>query len=125
MRNLFSRVIFLFHATFVAFWCGLFLIPESLFPNKVAFHFYLTMVVVLHQFCWGFLIMPWTGKYRMVCILTTLTQLLRGQKVSDPNNYDHHFTQEAFLKIGINIPHKASALITFFILFLVTIRYFS
>jgi hypothetical protein len=114
----------MFHAVFVMFWYSLILVPASLFPNRDTFCFYLTIVIVFHQFIWGFLIMPWTKKYRMVCLLTTLTQLLRGQKVSDPKNYDHSFTQEAFKKVGINIPHRATTLITLSVLVIATVRYF-
>ncbi|MFH1714010.1 MAG: hypothetical protein ABH831_00180 [Candidatus Nealsonbacteria bacterium] len=124
MRNLVGNIIFLFHAAFVIPWYALLFVPESVLPNKIAFHFYLTLVVVLHQFLWGFLIMPWTKKYRMVCILTTFQQLAKGQNISDPKNYDHSFTQEFLRKIGINIPHRASTLITFTILTLVSIQYF-
>ncbi|MFH1582431.1 MAG: hypothetical protein ABIA08_01590 [bacterium] len=123
MKHFLGTTIFLFHAAFVTFWCGLFLIPESLFPDRVSFHFYLTIVVVFHQFVWGLLIMPWAKKYRMVCIFTTITQVLRGQKISDPKNYDHSFTQELFKEIGIKIPHRAATFITFSVLTLVTIQY--
>lgn len=124
LKETLSRIIFLFHAVFVFFWYGLFLVPESLFPNKVSFHFYLTVLVVVQQFLWGFLIMPWTRKYRMVCIATTINQLLRGERVSDPKNYDYSFNQELFKKIGITIPHRATTLITFVVLALVSLRYF-
>ena len=124
MKKLISDFIFLFHAVFVLFWYSLIFVPVSMFPNKIVFHFYLTVIIVLHQFIWGFLIMPWTKKYRMVCIFTTLNQVLRSQKVSDPKNYDHSFTQESFKKIGINIPHRATTLITLSILAIATYRYF-
>lgn len=123
MKKFLGTVIFWLHAGFVTFWYGLFLIPESIFPGRIEFQFYLTIAIVFHQFIWGFLILPWTHKYRMVCILTTITQWLRGQDISDPSNYDHSFTQELFKEIGIKVPHKAATFITFSVLVLVTIQY--
>ena len=113
MNNFLGQAMFLFHVMFVIFWYGLFLVPESMFPGKITFHFYLTIVVVSHQFLWGLLIMPWTKKYRMVCAFTTISQLLKGQRISDPKNYDHYFNQDLRKKMGINIPHKVTTYITF------------
>ncbi|MFH1509815.1 MAG: hypothetical protein ABID67_01540 [Candidatus Nealsonbacteria bacterium] len=124
MNNFLGKVIFFFHAVFVIFWYGLFLVPESFFPGKITFHFYLTIVVVSSQFVWGLLLMPWTKKYRMVCFFTTITQLLKGQNISDPNNYNHSFNRDLFKKIGIKISHRATTYITFSVLILVTIQYF-
>ena len=124
MRTLLGKTLFFFHAVFVAFWYGLFFVPESIFPNRVSFQFYLTLAVIFHQFVWGFLIMPWTGKYRMVCILTTINQIIRGQKVSDPKNYDHSFPQEVFRSFGVYISHRTTTFITLFTLIVVSIEYF-
>lgn len=124
MRNFIAKIIFLFHIVIVSIWLGLFFIPEHWFPNKVSFQFNLSLLIVGHQFIWGFLIMPWSEKYRMVCFLTTVTQLLRGQKLSDPKNYDHSFTQEFFKEIGVNIPHRASTLLAFTILVITAVQYF-
>jgi len=123
MKNFIGQVIFWIHVTFVIFWYGLFLVPESLFPGKIVFHFYLTIVTVFHQFIWGALIMPWTKKYRMVCFATTIAQLLRGQKISDPKNYDHSFNQDLLKRFGINVSHKTTTYITFTVLILVTIQF--
>ena len=67
--------------------------------------------------------MPWTKKFRMVCILTTPMQILRGQKISDPKNYNHSFFKELAGKNGIKIPHAVSTLITFSALAIVTFQY--
>jgi hypothetical protein len=124
MRKLLSKTLFFFHVVFVAFWYGLFFVPESVFPGRVSFHFYLTLVVVFHQFIWGFLLLPWTGRYRMVCILTTINQLIRGDKMSDSKNYDHSFTQEFFKGFGVRIPHRATTFITLLVLFAASLNYF-
>ena len=124
-RSLFAKFTFWLHSTIVTFWYALFLVPLSFWADKIVFHFQFTLFIIFNQFFWGFLILPWTKKYRMVCFLTTITQLLRGEDISDKKNYDHSFSQEYFKKFGINISHRMSTVITFTILFLVTIQYLS
>ena len=125
MRNFFAELIFWMHLFVVLFWYSLFFIPQDWWPDKVSFLFHLTLGIVLHQFVWGFMIMPWVGKYRMVCILTTIMQYLRGQKISDSKNYDHSFSQEFFGRRGITIPHRATTFLTLAILIIVTFQYLS
>ena len=124
IRLFLADILFWIHVAIVTVWIGLFLVPSSVWHDKVTFHFYLTIVIIVHQFIWGFLIMPWTKKFRMVCILTTPMQLLRGQKISDPKNYSHSFFKELFGKGGLQVPHATSTFITFSILFLVSLQYF-
>lgn len=124
MRNILANFVFWVHGAFIIFWFGLFFIPQSIWPGRIVFQFYFTVIVVAHQLTWGLLIMPWTKKYRMVCILTTIHHLLRGQKISDPENYDRNFTKEFLGKAGINFPHRAATIITFATLILATIQYF-
>lgn len=122
-RLLLADLLFWMHFMIIAFWIGLFFVPTSVWPDRITFQFYLTLVIVGHQFIWGSLIMPWTHKFRMVCILTTPTQLLRGLKISDPKNYDHSWLNEFAGKKGIKITHKVSTLITFSILTLATYQF--
>lgn len=123
-RLFFAELLFWTHVAIVLFWWGLFLVPTSWWPNKISFHFYFTLGIVFHQFLWGFLLMPWTKKFRMVCALTTPTQLLRGQKISDSKNYDHSFMKELFGKTRITIPNRFATLLTFTNFTLVSIQYF-
>ena len=125
MRKISSKIIFLIHCVIVFFWWGLFFVPTSFWPSIIIFHFYLTLVIVFNQFVWGLLIMPWTKKYRMVCFLTTVNQLLRGDSISDEKNYDHSFTQELFGKAGIKVSHRFATFLTFTILIIVTFQYLS
>ena len=124
MKNLLAKTILLFHVVIVAFWLSLLLVPENLFPGKISFQFYLSLLIVGHQFLWGFVILPWTEKYRMVCFLTTITQLIRGEKISDPKNYDHSFTREILKLVGIDIPHRVSVILSLSVLTIVSIQYF-
>lgn len=123
-KRFFAEVIFWMHVLIVGFWYALFLVPTSLWADKITFHFYFTLGIVFHQFVWGAIIMPWTKKYRMVCILTTPMQTLRGQSISDPKNYDHSITLEFLKRRGISVPHKASTILTFIVLTVVTIQFF-
>ena len=123
-KRFFAEVIFWMHVLIVGFWYALFVVPTSLWSDKITFHFYFTIGIVGHQFLWGAVIMPWTKKYRMVCALTTPMQILRGQSIADPKNYDHSFTAEFLKRMGISVPHKASTILTFIVLTAVTIQFF-
>jgi hypothetical protein len=123
IRLFLANLLFWIHVATVVFWAGLFLVPTSLWHDRITFHFYLTIVIVGHQFLWGLMIMPWTHKFRMVCIITTFVQLLRNQKISDPKNYSHSFFKEMVGKRGIQAPHWASTTLTFSILGLITLQF--
>ena len=123
-RLFLADLLFWAHFFIGSLWLGLFLVPSLIWPDKITFHFYLTIIIVIHQFLWGLILMPYTRKFRMVCILTTPMQLLRNQKISDPKNYSHSFFEELVGNQGIKIPHGISTLITFSALSLVTFQYF-
>ena len=126
MKKTLGDIVFWFHIVFVLFWYALFFVPVNVWPDKILFHFYLTLGVVIHQIVWGLIIMPWTGRYRMVCMLTTIAQLLRGEDIANPNNYDHSSTREFLAKFGITkVPHRISTIIAFIVLILVSIQYFT
>ncbi len=123
MRKKIAKFLYVAHVGVIAVWWGLFFVPLSWWADRVFFHFYLSLFIVIQQFLWGFLIMPWTKKYRMVCSLTTLTQLLRGKNIADKENYSHSFLKEIFAKGGIKIPSRAPTAITFAVLALTVIQY--
>jgi hypothetical protein len=123
-RLFFADVLFWLHFIIGCLWIGLFLVPSSIWHDRITFHFYLTIIIVAHQFLWGLFLMLWTKKFRMVCILTTPMQLLRGQKISDPKNYEHSWFKELIGKQGIKIPHALSTALTFSILSLITYQFF-
>jgi len=123
MRDILAKTIFLFHSAIVLFWLSLLFIPTSWWPNKITFHFYFTLFIIFHQLLWGFLIFPWTKRYRLVCFLTTLTQFLRGEEISDEKNYNHCFAKEFFGKAGMNISHQFVTRFTLIILIITAIQY--
>ena len=124
MRKFSADLIFYLHVVIVAFWYILFFIPNSIWLDKTEFHFQMSLLIVGHQLVWGALILPWTKNYRLVCVLTTLMQILRGQSVSDKKNYEHSFSKEFLRKININLSHRRIAIITFTTFTVVTIQRF-
>ena len=124
MRNFLTDFVCLSHFGIGFFWCSLFFLPASWWPDKISFQFFLTITVIGHQFVWGGLIKFRTGKFRPVCVLTTITQRLRGLAISNPENYEHSFTKEIFRKIGIPLPQKAVPALAFIIFIVATIQYF-
>ncbi|MBI2145690.1 hypothetical protein HYU18_05230 [Candidatus Woesearchaeota archaeon] len=119
-----AELTFWLHFVLVTVWYGLFFVPTSLWPGKVSFHFWFILIAVALQFGWGLLLMPIIGKYRMVCPLTTLMQLLRGYPVKDERNNNHSCIKEVFHRIGKPVPKKAVTYSTFISLGIVTLQYF-
>jgi len=68
--------------------------------------------------------MPWTKKYRMVCFLTTMHQLLRGKSISDEQNYNHSFAKEFFGKFHIQLSHRFITFFTLAVFVIVSLQYF-
>lgn len=112
MRAFAAEIVFWLHLVIVLFWVGLFFIPVDQWQGRISFHFYFSLMVILHQFVWGAIVMPWTKRYRMVCILTTLMQSLRGFKLSQPENYSHSFTAELFARARIKVPMIVPTVLT-------------
>ena len=123
MRNFFAEFFFWLHLVIVFVWLILFAVPTSWWPGRIAFHFYYSVVIVAHQFIWGAIITPWTKKYHMACLLTTIMQVLRGIKISDPRNYKHSFVKELFARAGIRIPIVVVTILTLSIFVAVTVQY--
>lgn len=123
MKKALIDIVFWLHFIIVFLWISLFFLLENFWPEKKSFYFYITLIIFGHQVLWGILIMPWTKKFRLVCILTTLMQSLRGIKISDSKNYEHHFTVEFLNKLGINIKYNVLAILGATIFAFITIEY--
>ena len=124
MKDFLGKIIFLIHSAIVVFWLSLLFVPTGYWPDKITFHFYLTLFIIFNQFIWGLMIMPWTKKYRMVCFLTTMHQLLRGQSISDERNYSHSFTKEFFRRFNVNLSHRFITGFTLTVFTIVSLQYF-
>ena len=123
IKNAAAELVFLLHFAIVAAWFGLFFMPTTLWPGKVTFHFWFILIAVMIQFGWGFLLLPVTKSYKMICPLTTLMQLLRGYPIADDRNNHHSCIKEFFHRIGKPVPKKAVTILTFASLGIVTIQY--
>jgi hypothetical protein len=124
-RRLFlAKILFWLHLVIVLAWLGLFLVPTGIWQGRISFHFHLTVFIVAQQFIWGLIILPWTKRFHMACILTTPMHLLRGLKLSDPKTYDYSWFVELAERRGIKIPQKVATIVTFSALILVTYQYF-
>lgn len=119
-----AEIVFWLHFVLVATWFGPFFVPTSVWPGKISFHFWFILVAVILQFGWGFLMLPITKKYKMMCPLTTLMQMLRGYQISDERNNHHSCIKEFFDRIGKPVPKKAVTYSTFISLGVVTMQYF-
>ena len=124
MKRFLIKFVYWSHFGIGFFWCGLFFLPTSFWPDKISFQFFLTITIIGHQFIWGGFIKLRTGKFRPACVLTTITQYLRGLSISSPKNYNHSFTREIFEKIGVPLPQKIAPVIGFIIFLVATIQYF-
>ena len=124
MRGFLKEFIYSLHLLTGLFWLVLFFLPTAWWSGKISFQFFLTIMILTHQFFWGALLRHWTGKFRMVCFLTTVTQLLRGIPISDPQNYNHSFTRELFRKVGVPLPQRVIIILTLTIFTVATVQYF-
>lgn len=124
LRYTVGEIIFWLHVPIVLFWLGLFLVPESLFPGSVTFHFWFIYVVFASQMLWGLAMMPIRGRFGVgVCPLTTLNQWVRGYPISDKRNYDHTFLEELFARWHLRISPTIRQVILYATLLLVIIQY--
>ena len=120
----FGEILFWMHVVIFIAWFGLFLIPLSIWPGRIAFHFWYITFALTGELLMGLLLMPVMLKYRIVCPLTTWMQLVRGYKISDPRNFDHSFVRELFQRLRINIPYGYIGALIFISWGVVIIQYF-
>lgn len=123
VKRIIFDTIYLVHLILIIFWFGLFLVPTSFWPNRIIFHFWFIFIFMLLQVGWGFILIPYMKKYRIVCPLTTLMQYLRGYSVSDKNNFNHSFVREFLASIKIKVPYGFVGTINFLSLIFIMIEY--
>lgn len=102
-KNILIESVFWLHCPLVLFWFGAFLIPLSLWPNRIIFHFWFITIFLIIQLLWGIILYPKTKKIDFICPLTTLMQLLKGYPIKSKNNYNHSFIAELLKKFDIKI----------------------
>ena len=123
LRAQLARIIFGIHFLIGTFWVGLFFVPPTLWASKVSFHFFFTWGVVMHQMIWGAFLMRFTKRYELVCILTTLEQIAKGEKLDEARKYRHMVIKKFFEKFGWGIPQRGATVLALFALLLVTFQY--
>lgn len=123
VKRIIFNTIYLIHLILVILWFGLFLVPTSFWPDRVVFHFWFIFIFMLLQVGWGFILIPYMKKYRIVCPLTTLMQYIRGYQITDKNNFNHSFIREFLSSIKIKVPYGFVGTINFLSLVFITIEY--
>ena len=120
-KTLWVNIVFWLHLPIVVIWFGLFLVPLSLWPEKITFHFwYITSLMAL-QFLWAIFVFH---KRDVICPLTTLMQYLRGYPLASKGNYTHSYIAELIDRMGLKISYKLINVILLTSLLLVTFQYF-
>jgi hypothetical protein len=125
MRYAIAEAIFWLHMVIVGIWLGLLFVPFSWWKGKIAFHFFLTLAIIFHQFLWGAFLLPWSRKYGPACVLTTVMQWARGLKTSDVHNYRHSWTMEFVGRMGWSMPMWGAAVLPLFLLLVTGFQYFT
>lgn len=123
LRKTLAEIVFWLHLPIVIIWFGLFLIPKSIWPGRITFHFLFIVIIVIIQFLWGLVYFPVTKKIDIICPLTTLMQWLRGFSVKSKKNYRHSFVAEILNKYNIKINYKSVNIVLLITLILIFIQY--
>ncbi len=96
-------IIMLHLAIALAYMAG-FLIPSSVWPQRIDAHFWLCLSLLILSYIWGLM---WTLKFRdhiySICLLDTLEQSLRGYSIYDSRNYNYSFIEELLSALKIKI----------------------
>ncbi len=119
MRDFWINILFWLHLPIVLIWFGLFLVPLSVWPGRITFHFYYIVWIMSVQFLWGL----YLHRVDIICPMTTAMQSLRGYSLKDKENHGHSFIAELFEKIGLNLSYKVVNYLLFVTLIIVTIEY--
>jgi len=119
------ELIFWLHLPIVIIWFGTFLIPLSVFPGRITFHFWFMAIVLLSQIVWGMMLYPKTKSFEMICPLTTPMQYLRGYEIKDKRNYNHSFIAELLDRFNIKMSFNAVNILLWVTFAIVIIQYLS
>ena len=118
-----SQIIFWIHLPVVLLLFLPFLIPLSLWPERIIYHFYYVTLVVSIQIIWGIIIYSKTKKIDVVCPLTTWMQLERGYKIKSKKNHKHSYMSELASKLKFGVSYKAMNFLILLTMIIVTIQF--
>ena len=125
MKKGIAEAIFWLHFIIVGVWFLLLFVPLSWWKGRIEFHFFLSIGIVVHQFVWPIVLLPWTKRYGGICILTTFMQWARGIPLSDERNFRHSWTKEFFLRFGLRPSPLVITVVPLSILLISAIQYFT
>ncbi|PIZ51626.1 hypothetical protein COY27_02835 [Candidatus Woesearchaeota archaeon CG_4_10_14_0_2_um_filter_33_13] len=114
-------VVFWLHLPIVILWFGLFLVPTSLWPLRITFHFWYIVSIMIIQLLWSLTIFR---RFDIICPLTTLMQSLRGHKLNNDQNYDHSYIAELMQKLKLKVKYKGVNIVLLITLILIFLQYF-
>ncbi len=118
-----SEFLFWLHLPIIIIWFGLFLISKTIWPERIIFHFWYIMIIMIIQLVWGFILYPKIKKITFICPLTTWSQYLRGYSIKDRQNYAHSFIKELLEKLNIKISFKLINILLVITFVMVAIQY--
>lgn len=118
-----SEFLFWLHLPIIIIWFGLFLIPKTIWPERIIFHFWYILIIMIIQLVWGFILYPKIKKITFICPLTTWSQYLRGYSIKDKRNYNHSFVRELLEKLNIKVSFKLINILLVITFVMVAIQY--
>ena len=123
-KILINSLIFL-HIIFFISWIGLFLIPRSIWPDRIFYHFWYIVGVIGLNLVWGgFLRLKYKDGNLFVCPLTTITQYFRGYNISDKMNNKYLFVGEVLSKFNIKYSKGIMVIGGTLSLLIISLQYF-
>lgn len=121
-KNLLTEALFWGHLPIVIIWFGLFIVPLSVWPQRIEFHFWFIAIIMIAQLVWSLLI--WK-KVDLVCPITTWMQYERGYSLKSKKNYEYSYIAELSQRLHVKISHRFVKLLTMTTLIIVTLQYFA
>ena len=119
-NNFLAEIVFWLHLPMVILLFGLFFVPKSIWADKVVFHFWYFIGIIIVELVWAGLLYK---KLDIICPLTTLLQWLRGYPLKNKMNYGHSFIAELLEKIKIKISYNWVNIILIVSLIIVIVQY--
>jgi hypothetical protein len=123
-RRLIGEVLFWLHAVIFLVWLLLFLVPQSLWSNRVEFHLCYVASMVAAELLTGLVLRPFMSRFRIVCPLTTLMQQVRGVSYRNPANYNHSFVREFAERFNLHLPYGLVGALIFISLGILLAQFF-
>ena len=95
LKLLLADFLFYLHILIAVSFPLLFFIPSKVWPQRIEIHFWWMVFVFSMFYIWGAIYtLRFRNRLYAVCILTTLTQVLRGKSFWHPDNFEHSFVEE-------------------------------